>query len=248
MTDGPLYVYGVLSIDERDAVAVAGVEGSVVRTVDYDGLSALASPLRGEQLRAAREVRAHLRVLQEAAEAATVLPVRFGTVLESERAVRERLLEPNAEYLDALLKRLSGCVQLTVRGAYDQEALLREVLAVSPPLKELAARVREISEAAGYYDRIRLGEAIAGEVGAHRERDTRLALDTLGPAAVASNSEDPSDSYEAFNLSFLVRRAEQEEFTRRVNDLAEAVSGRVELRYVGPLPPYSFTEGELEAA
>ena len=57
-----------------------------------------------------------------------MLPVRFGTVLEGDRAVREQLLEPNAERLTELLDALAGRVQLTVKGDYDEERLLREVV------------------------------------------------------------------------------------------------------------------------
>lgn len=244
----PLYVYGVMSIAERDSLSVAGVEGSDVGTVEYDGLAALTSPVQGESLRVAREIRAHLRVLQEASEGATVLPVRFGTVLENERAVRERLLEPNAEHLDALLKRLSGCIQLTVKATYDEERLLRDVVSASPALTALTQRVRNMPEAAAYYERIRLGEAIAAAVAARRDADTARALTLMEPAALATHGEELAAPYEAFNLSFLVKRTQEEEFGRCVQTVFEELGERMEIRYVGPLPPYSFAEGELEAA
>lgn len=244
----PLYVYGVVSSAERRSMAVPGVEGSAVQLVEHDGLAALTSPLHGEELRAAREIRAHMRVLQEASETATVLPVRFGTVLESEAAVRERLLQPNRERLSATLERLAGCAQLTVKGEYDEPALLRDVVASSAALASLAERVRRLPEAAGYYERIRLGEAIAAAVGARRERDTERALELLEPAALAARREEVSTAYEAFSLSLLVRRAGHEEIDRAVSRLDRELGGLMEIRYVGPLPPYSFTEGELEAA
>jgi len=244
----PHYVYGVMALAERDALSVAGVEGSAVGTVEHDGLAALTSPLQGESLRAAREIRAHLRVLQEASEAATILPVRFGTVLENEGAVRERLLEPNAGRLVDMLERLSGCIQMTVKGTYDEQRLLEDVVRGSPLLTALTQRIRGLPEAAGYYDRIRLGEAIAAAVDACREADAAHASSLLEPAALASRREDLTAPYEAFNLSFLVRRTSEQHFSRCVQNVYEKLGERMEVRYVGPLPPYSFAEGELEAA
>jgi hypothetical protein len=81
---GALYVYGVLAADEREALSVAGVEGAPVGTVESNGLAALTSQVQGGALAAAREVRAHWRVLQEASDSATVLPVRWA--LEGGRA------------------------------------------------------------------------------------------------------------------------------------------------------------------
>lgn len=243
-----LYVYGVVPAQDRDAVTVAGVEGSSVRTVQYDGLAAITSPVQGNALSAAREVRAHWRVLQEASEHATVLPVRFGTVLESEDAVRERLLEPNAAHLGVLLKQLAGCVQVTLKGEYREEYVLSEIVRSTPGLAALAARIRKRSPEAGYYDRITLGERIAAELARRRDADTAHAMGLLDPCASAGRAEE-GGSYTAFNLAFLVRRAHLDDFSKHVGALIEEVEERIDVRYVGPLPPYSFADvGGMEWA
>ena len=36
-------------------------------------------------------------------------------------------------------------------------------------------------------------------------------------------------------------------FSEAVRDLDEAVGERIALRYIGPLPPYSFAEADLDA-
>lgn len=248
MSDAPLYVYGVLAASEREALSVTGVEGSTVSTVEHNKLAALISPLKGRELRAAREVRAHLSVLEQASESATVLPVRFGTVLDGEQAVRERLLQPNAAQLEAMLEQLAGCVQMTVKGDYDEEAVIREIVSASPPLRALNDRVRQLPEAAAYYERLRLGEAIAAAVQQRRDADAQRALDVLEPAALGAQPEAVAAPHEAFSLSFLVRRSDRERFDRGVDNLVGELGDRVAIRYVGPLPPYSFAQGELEAA
>jgi hypothetical protein len=245
--DDAVYVYGVLRASELGSVSVAGVEESEVRGVEHGGLAALTSRVTGGALAAAREVRAHWRVLEEASKNATVLPVRFGTVLESDDEVRARLLEPNADSLTALLEEVAGCVQLSVKGDYEEEPLLREVVRTSPAVAELRERISRLPEAAGYYDRIRLGELVAAEVARCRVGDTRHALDSLQPHAVAAKEEDPTHPNAAFNLQFLVAREKQPAFSRQVGKLADELGRRVDIRYVGPLPPYSFAEADLSA-
>jgi hypothetical protein len=242
-----LYVYGVLRASDLASVAVAGVGGADVRGVEHGRLAALVSRVPGGALAAAREVRAHWRVLEEASHDATVLPVRFGTVLASGDDVRARLLGPNADRLTALLEELDGCVQLTVKGDYEEESLLREVVRTSPAVAALRARLRGLPEAAGYYDRIRLGELVAAEVTRHRADDAQHALETLAPLAAAAKEEEPKRPNAAFNLAFLVAREKQRAFSRLVGQLADEFGGRVDIRYVGPLPPYSFAEATLSA-
>jgi Gas vesicle synthesis protein GvpL/GvpF len=242
---GTVYVYGVLSASDAAALPVAGVKGSSVRTVAHGELAALVSDLDGGALTAAREVRAHWRVLEEASKDATVLPVRFGTVMESDRAVCAGLLELNAETLSGLLRDLAGRVQLSVKGDYDEEALLREVVAASPPIAALRQRVRALPDEAGYYDRIRLGELVAAEVARRRADDTRLVLDRLEPHAVATRAQTSGGPAAAFDLAFLVERDGVDAFSRAVVEVGDEVGDRIGIRYVGPLPPYSFAESDL---
>jgi hypothetical protein len=243
----PVYVYGVLSASEAGLAAPAGVDGCAVRTISGDGLAALVSDLRGEQLSAAREVRAHWRVLEETSRDTTILPVRFGTVMEGEQAVRDQLLERNSERLRALLRELEGRVQLSVKGDYDDDALLREVVSGSRSIAALRERVSTMPAAAGYYDRIRLGEMVAADIGRRREVDAQTAIDRLQPLAVATRAEETSGTNQAFSLAFLVERDRLDGFGRAVCDLGEEMGQRIRIRYVGPQPPYSFAEAELSS-
>jgi Gas vesicle synthesis protein GvpL/GvpF len=244
-----VYVYGIAPAAERTDVEVDGVGATKtgVRRIVHRDLAALVSDVELGPLAAARDLRAHWRVLEEAASRATVLPVRFGTVMESDDAVVEGLLAPRHDRLVAQLAELSGTVQLSVKCFYDEERLLRGVIRGSPAVASLSEHVRGRPEAATYYDRIRLGELVAGEVEQARERDAALVLGRLEPLAVAARREPPSTSDGAVNAAFLVERARVDQFSGAVAELAGELEGRMRLRYVGPLPPYSFADEETAA-
>jgi hypothetical protein len=192
-------------------------------------------------------VRAHWRVLEAASAQATVLPVRFGTVMADDEAVRTQLLTDNAQHLAGLLAELVGRVQVSVKGAYQQDELLRGIVAASPAIAALRKRIQGLPADAGYYERIHLGELVAGEVERRREEDAARALARLEPLAVAARSEGTGTPEAAFNLAFLVERKRLDEFSRAVTDLIDELGERVTVRYVGPLAPYSFADAELEA-
>jgi hypothetical protein len=243
--ESSVYVYGVLSAADGPDISAGGVEEAEVRTVEHDGLAALVSTLHADALSAAREVRAHWRVLEEASKSATVLPVRFGTVMDGDTAVRADLLAPNAERLAEQLRDLAGRVQLNVKGDYDEQGLLREIVKASPTLAALRERVGSIPEAAGYYDRIRMGELVAAEINSRRQQDEGLALARLEPLAVAASAEPVGSEAGAFNLAFLVEADAVDAFSEAVGSLRAELGERVTLRYVGPLPPYSFADTDL---
>jgi hypothetical protein len=168
-------------------------------------------------------------------------------VLEDEDAVRARLLEPNAERLKELLRELDGRVQLTLKGDYDEQLLLRQVVEESDAVARLRDRVRSVPAEAAYYERIRLGEMVAAQVDQRRAEDTRMALETLEPLAVAAREEDATRPDAALSLSFLVDRDRVPQFNDGVRKLATRFGDRISLRYVGPLPPYSFADIQLDA-
>ena len=237
-----VHVYGVVPAAERIEISAAPV-----RRVVRSEVAALVGDVEPGELTAARLLRVHWRVLDEAAATSTVLPVRFGTVMADEQAVVDEFLAPKYDDLLAELDALAGKVQLTVKGFFEEESLMRSVVAASPAIARLREHVRRIPEAAAYYERIQLGQMVAGEVERARERDTELVLARLEPLAVAASREAPASADAAVNAAFLVERKRIDEFSNAVTELGHELAGRVELRYVGPLPPYSFT-GEIASA
>lgn len=245
MADYAVYVYGVSPITDRDLPAVHGVEDGELHGVEHADLLALTSRLRRPRLQA-RDLRAHWRVLEEAFEQTTVLPVRFGTVMESEDDVRERLLEPNAERLSALLEEMRGLIQLNVKGRYDEDALLREVVVQNPAIAQLRERVAGRPAEAAAAEQVHLGQLVESEIAGHRDRDTGLVLEALEPSALAVRAEEVAHPA-AFDLAFLIERSKEATLSNAVHGLREQFGSRIELRYVGPLPPFSFAQADLSS-
>jgi hypothetical protein len=240
-----VHVYGVVP-----AADAAGPAPDGARHVVHRDVAALVGDVASERPSAAGVLRTHWRVLEEASADATVLPVRFGTVMAGDEAVVDAFLAPGHDDLASRLAEMVGKVQLTVRAFYDEESLLRGVVERSPHVARLRAQVSALPEAAAYYKRIELGQLVAAEVEQARERDTAVVLARLEPLALAARREQPSSLDAAVNTAFLVERARMDDFSRAVGELGHELSGRMRLRYAGPLPPYSFTgeDATVEAA
>ena len=120
-----VYVYGVAPAAEKVDVEAPGVEASKqgVRRIAHGELAALVSDVDAGPLVAARGLRAHWRVLEEAVATATVLPVRFGTVMESDGAVVDQQRFPGRQ------GRLVFAYLLAMRG----RPVPRDELAETPP-------------------------------------------------------------------------------------------------------------------
>jgi hypothetical protein len=229
-----VHVYGVLAAGD----AVKTPAGT--RLIAQGEVAALVSDTEGEGLSAARALREHWRILQDVAAQTTVLPIRFGTAMASDEAVID-FLAPGHDALRAGIDALAGKVQLTVKGTYAQEALLRGVIEGSPAIARLQAHVEALPEAASYAKRIQLGELVSLEVDRQREADAAFVGERLEPLALAMRQETASGLDQAVNAAFLVTRDGVEAFEGAVAALGKELEGRIALRLIGPLPAYSFT-------
>jgi hypothetical protein len=185
-------------------------------------------------------------VLAELARAGAVVPLRFGTVFGSDEEVRERLLERHADELHDLLERLAGHVQMTVRAYYADDGLLRAVIARRPQLKARADALERRPPAAAQAERIALGRDVADAVEEQRDLDLQMLVREFTGLAADLRADPPAGERQAANLQLLVAERDRPRLDAAVDRVVREHAGRLSFRYVGPLPPYSFTDLALE--
>jgi Gas vesicle synthesis protein GvpL/GvpF len=251
-TEEPLYVYGVVPAAEAARwPEVEGLDGpsTRVRLVERGALAALVSTIPVDKTPGTRaDLEAHQRVLAAAVEHGTVVPMRFGVVMDGEETVRDVLLSRHEAQLEALLQKLAGHVQMAVKAYYVGDALVRAVVASRPELARRSAELQRLPEARSYGARVQLGEEVAALAAAARERDESALLDKLAPLAAEIATEPAADERVALNAQLLVHRERRGKLDEAIAKLRAELEGRVAFRYVGPIPPYSFADIALEDA
>jgi hypothetical protein len=237
-----VYVYGVARGSVRGDLKGVGPEPAPVRALEDGGLAALVSDVPAGWHAASRaDVAAHDRVLSELMRDGSVIPMRFGIVLPSDAAVRERLLRRHAGELTALADRIEGREQMTLKAYYQDEALLRAVLLRRPELKRRADALEGLPVASSQSERIALGQDVAAAVQEQRELDERALVQALDGLAEEMQVDTGASERHLTSVHLLVPRARRGQLDAAVNTLGESLQGHLALRYVGPLPPYSFS-------
>jgi hypothetical protein len=232
---GPVYVYGI--------ARPGGPRETEVRAVDGAGLQALVTDVPDGWRTAGRaDLEAHDRVLAELIDHETVVPMRFGVVMGSDEEVRERLLEPHADELTALLDTLEGHVQMSVKAYYVDDGLLREVLRRRPWLKRRADALSELPVAASQQQRIGLGRDVAEAVEEQRALDEQMLAAPLAALAADVRIQPSPSDRQAASIQLLVAADRRPALDAAVADLAREHGDRFAIRYVGPVPPYSFAD------
>lgn len=162
----------------------------------------------------------------------TILPLRFGIMVGSEEEVQDFLV---ASYLQikSLLARVRGKAEFAVQLWWDLQAVVQELGRDAPGLEGLRA-------ATAAADRVAIGRLLfeAAEstkrhlVEAVHRRLTTVSLDV----AEAKLTDDAM----IMNRSYLIERTAEATFDAAMAAVGNEQKAYLRVKYVGPLPPYSF--------
>ncbi|MEK7370251.1 MAG: GvpL/GvpF family gas vesicle protein, partial [candidate division NC10 bacterium] len=245
------YIYGVIPSGQSLTFGLSGFppRPEEVRTVAFGGLTCVVSNYSGEDFASLpketllRCLMAHQEVVERVMQAFPVLPVKFGTLVESE-AEAERFIEQSQGRLGQALERLTGKMEMEVAATWDLKRVLEEVGQADEILRlreSIAGRpATEVLEV-----QIQAGKIVKESLDRRREEFQQRLLESLGGAALDAQPNALVADEMVLNVAFLIEKKREEEFDEQVRKLDEALNGEVSFRIVGPLPPYSFATVEV---
>jgi hypothetical protein len=233
-----LYCYGVTSAATAKPQRDSGLGGKPVEPVCFGELAALTSRAPAGKAKAKRaDLLRHFDVLGSAFEQGTVLPMRFGIVFDDEESLVKDFLEPRHDELAGLLRDLRDRVELRVTGLYREDAILAEIVRQN----RRVARLREATQNGGSRGPLlELGELVSAELQARTARDARAMVEQLRKLSLDCELDEEPIENQVLRASFLVERKRLEAFDAAMEDIASTQAGRIDFKYVGPLPPHSF--------
>ncbi|MBI1953446.1 MAG: GvpL/GvpF family gas vesicle protein [Candidatus Omnitrophica bacterium] len=239
------YLYGIIESAKRIEFGPVGLPGGdpMVYTIHHRDLGACVSgyPPQREIRADAEHCLAHERVLEAIMQRFTILPFEFGTVAPTEAEV-VKLLSRHRNGIKLALRRLHGRVEVGVKAFWKslQAAALevaKEHTAIARYRREIASKPPEET----YQDRIQLGEMVAVALGEKRKREANSLAGTLKRVAADVSQGATVGDTMVLNAAFLIRKADFPRFEQTLKALGKRLDGRLDFKYSGPLPPYSFT-------
>lgn len=245
-----VYVYCVIPDVNREDWGQIGIDGAQVYAVAQDGVAALvhdmpAVPYQGPDEHVKRWVLEHSDVVEDAwRTAGTVLPVTFNVIVRGDSAVtaRRRLLDWLAENTAALASRLDAVrdrVELRVEIALQVEACAREDPAVAALQLEMPGKPAGLRRLLEKKLEQMMRDA-ANRAADSLYRDFRRRLASVSEEIVEIKRNRPSvDHVPVLAAALLVSRGAVESVGAELAAL-KAQNPAVNVRFLGPWPPYSF--------
>ncbi|NQT31788.1 MAG: GvpL/GvpF family gas vesicle protein [Deltaproteobacteria bacterium] len=230
------YVYGIIIGNGDTALGVRGMVGtSLVYNIAHEGLSCVVSDYAGgnfdtmskEEL--ARCLVMHQVVDEQVMKRHSILPVKFGTVLETSDEVSRLLTQGHPQFYLTLLW-MQDKVEVEVMASWaggqviEENGAGPEMLPADEPIPPVQIAVSEAQRPQSYLERM---------------------IDFLQPVSVDIQYHPPKPGEMAVSAAFLVEKANLDTFHSRVNQLNALYCNQINFQVTGPLPPYSFVMVEV---
>ncbi|WP_215832333.1 GvpL/GvpF family gas vesicle protein [Pelorhabdus rhamnosifermentans] len=239
------YVYCIIESAEPLTFAAVPISGGQrVFTVHYQDLAAVVSESNLKKYTVNREhVIAHQKVLEAVLSERTLLPVRYGTVTETENDIIKFLLQPRYKELKGLLKHMNDKNQYGLRVLWsDEKQVFKEILEENYEIKKLKNKLSKITARRSLDQQIELGHMVEAALIEKKEVCRLGVMKPLSKIACEVKENELYGNHMFVNANFLIEKSRQDEFAGKINALAESYGSGVLFKYIGPIPPYNFVE------
>ncbi len=235
------YLYCVMRTEAAAGLIATGIDELPVSYVAVNGLAAIISPSEVKRYRLNRQYTlAHETVIEKAMALDTVLPVRFGTVAETENQIRRKLLTQRATDLEQHLQRMDGKVEMGVKVLWNVDRIYADILERDVAIRTRRDRLAAMLPEDTHYERIHLGKMVEDALAARKTDDADWIMERFTPFALESRRGDIYGDTMVLNASLLIEAAREDELDAVVQAVDHELTGLFTIKYVGPLPPFNF--------
>lgn len=243
-----IYIYGVIKTSEPQEFGGIGIgdKAPKVLTVGFKDLAAVVSKspfMVYDSLAKEKTVKdlvTHQLVIENVMSQFTILPVKFGTMVETEGQVI-KLLKKGLMLLRGELGRMEGKVELDVVASWQLPKILAAIYSSNRRVQKKQEEISKKDSKAATQDRVALGKLVERVLKSKRARCDWLILQTLKKKAEKICLHDLVSDEMIFNAAFLIKKADKAMFEKALDELDQRFEDTLNFRLVGPLPPYSFS-------
>jgi len=248
-----IYIYGIIKTSEPQDFGQIGIgdEPSHVQTISFKDISAVTSksPLvhydKVAKDKVIKDLITHQFVVEKVMSSFTIVPVKFGTMVETTGDAFS-FLEKGYALLSEELGKMEQKIELDIVVSWNLQKVLAHVYRQDSQIQIKQEELALQGSNARTEDKITLGKLIEQALKSEKVRYNELVQQTLQQGAQDMCLHDLAGDEMIFNAAFLLEKQHEESFTTLVNSLDEKLEGVMNFRVVGPLPVYSFSTILLE--
>ncbi len=237
------YLYGIFPAPGPAELPLSGLDDQPVQSQqlgDFTFLYSLACQKR--YLSSRKNLLGHEKVLEAAMEQGhrTLLPLQFGLIVDSWEQVQIDLVDPHADDLSELFKRLDGCREVSIKIQWEPSTELEMMMAENAELR--AQRDQLEGTQLGMDQVIFSGQQIEAALEARQQGIVAHFRQALTPLAKDVLENPPQTDVMIYNAAYLIPWEQEAEFSQAVEAIDETFGDRLRIRYNNFTAPYNFAQ------
>jgi hypothetical protein len=243
-----IYIYGIIKTGGPQEFGKIGIgeEATPIETIECKDVAAVVSrspfmiydSLAKEKI--VKDLVTHQFVLERVMESFTIIPVKFGTMVESEDEAIKFLAKGYA-LLSEQLREVAEKIELDVVASWELPKILPTIYRHNDQIQKKQNEIALLGNRVSVEDKVALGKLTEQALISRKAEYNQLILQTLKKTVIDTCMHDLPDDAMIFNSAFLLEKKNEEAFHQLINKLDQKLENTVNFRVVGPLPLYSFS-------
>jgi len=255
MSETGKYIYGIINSSKylyaaKNLLEECSTNG--IHTISYQDISAVVSDsemldythMRKDKL--AMLLVGHQKAIEKIMSLGhTIIPMKLGTVAKDE-AETKHILACGHTIIKDIFGKISNTIETDITATWgDFNAALKEA-GEDDEIKEFKEKLLAAPGGVTVDDQMKIGLMVKEALERKREGYAKEIQDTLKSVSHDFKAHELMDDKMAANIAFLINKAKQKDFERKVDELNVEFNEKLNFRCVGPLPPYSFYTLEIK--
>lgn len=241
-----LYLYGITMAEDAPPVKTLGVAGGSVERVVEGPVAAIVTRVSVSKIRPQRSnLAAHNQIVHGLADWQPVLPVAFGTIVDSEKGLRY-IIRRNRKTLIDRLRLLEGKVEIVLKVYWDTPNIFEYFVTSHQELKRMRDRLFAGGRKPSRSQSIELGELFASQLQQARERHTDRVTKALAHYCADIQTIDSGEEKLIMKLACLLEKDRVKQWEEGLDKAARLFDSNYCFKYGNPSVPYNFAGVDLE--
>lgn len=240
------YAYGIVAADSS-LPEIMGLSEEKLSLFPSQEIALLVSNYESEDespvLSSRKNLLAHQKVIEAMMQMHTILPLQFGTVLDSETA--QKMLEERYEQFQKNLIEFADKVELNLKATWiDMAAVFANLANEDAEIQQLKQTVEGLEGLNRQNALINIGKKVQEKL-LDKKEDIALRFEEGSQDFALKTQRGKIISDEiALNLHFLVHKNQETALDSQIQKISEAFEKELKFKYFGPLAPLTFLDWE----
>lgn len=252
MNNKGIYIYGIIPT-YYDSDSFRKLDGIDVFNISYKKISAIVSQntvidykqLGRESL--AKLLVHHQKTIESVMDMgfSTIIPMRLGTFANNTTEVLE-ILEKGYDLIIRTIEKIANHIEIDIVATWSDFASVLSDISVHPEVVELKEKIQKSNIDISQSDQLTVGRLVKKILDKKKEECATKIINALTSISKNMKQHEVMNDQMVSNIAFLINKSQLPLFEKTVEQLDVEFNGKLNFKYIGPLPCYSFYTLEVQ--